>query len=137
MDDISSEILSFTIEKLMQNGALDTFITPIIMKKGRPAFKITVLSENTNVSIFENILFDETKTLGIRKYITERVTLNRYCKAVEVKNFGKVNVKFAKSSTGKIVSAKPEYEDCKKLAEKHSIPLKDIFDMTQQVIQET
>lgn len=121
----------------MESGALDAFITPIIMKKGRPANKLTVLSYENTCSILEDIIFNETKTLGLRKYKTDRIIQNRKTEIINIPDLGEVRIKYNLNKNGEILSAKPEYEDCKKLAVETNQPLINIMTKISKVIQKT
>lgn len=126
IDDTTSEILGFVSEKLMKAGALDVFFTPIFMKKNRPAFMLTVLSNPENEEAMVDVILKETSTLGIRKTVSFR-----YCMKREIVNvstdLGEVRLKIA--SWGSFKKASPEYEDCKRIAEHTKLPLKHIYDM--------
>jgi uncharacterized protein (TIGR00299 family) protein len=125
IDDMNPELYSFIENKLFENGALDVYKTNIIMKKGRPAVKLSVLVDNDNLDIIEEILFTETSTLGIREYEIEKKMLSR--------EFDKINTKYGEISIKKgllnneVIKTKPEYEDCKAIAEKYNIPIKDVY----------
>jgi uncharacterized protein (DUF111 family) len=126
IDDMNPEIYNYVSEKLFNAGALDVFKVPIIMKKDRPAVLFSVLYEKQNEEHIEEIIFTETTTLGIRKKIIDRVRLNRRIKTIATQ-YGDVSVKFAYYK-GKEIKYKAEYEDCKTLAIKHNIPIKDIYE---------
>jgi hypothetical protein len=129
IDDTSPEILGFVMEKLFENGALDVFYTPIFMKKNRPAVKMTVLSHKDSVEKILDIIFRETSTIGVRK-----IDMKRYCMDRETlkigTQYGEVRVKV--SSAGQIKKCSPEYEDCKEIAEKHGIPLINVYDIVNR-----
>ena len=77
IDDCSSELLSFTMEQLLKNQALDVFFTPIYMKKNRPAYCLTVLCHEEHMKNLQNIIFKNTTTIGIRYHYEKRTILNR------------------------------------------------------------
>ncbi|GAE00533.1 hypothetical protein CBO05C_0223 [Clostridium botulinum B str. Osaka05] len=112
IDDMNSEIYEYVINKLLYEGASDAYITPIIMKKTRPAAKLTVLCENKLENIMKEIMFKETTTLGIRKYAVEKSMLKRKVEKVNT-IYGEVSVKKSYLK-GQVLNSKPEYEDCKK-----------------------
>jgi pyridinium-3,5-bisthiocarboxylic acid mononucleotide nickel chelatase len=121
IDDMNPQIFGYLMEQLLKQGALDVFYTPVYMKKNRPGVLLTVLIEQSH---FENItatLFQETTTLGIRYYETNRRTLARHSAQVTTA-FGKVEVKFA-SLANKIINVMPEYESCSNLAQEANIAL--------------
>ena len=129
IDDMNPEILGFAIEKLFQNGALDVYATPIYMKKNRPAVMLTVLAGLENEESLRNILFTETSTLGIRRTLKQRYCLAREIVTVDT-SYGPMRVKVAKSGDTK--KAAPEYEDCKKAAEKHGVALLTIYNAVNE-----
>jgi len=125
IDDMNPEIYEYVIEKLMKQGALDAYIQNILMKKNRPGTKLTVLSNPDLTSKLANIIFEETTSIGLRIRKHNRITLDREIKEIDTK-YGKIKVKISKLN-GKIMNKTPEYEDCKKAAEKNKVPLKEIY----------
>lgn len=114
IDDITGEEAAFAAEVMMKNGALDCFITPVIMKKGRPAYLFTVLCKNGEEDKFAALIFKHTTTIGLRKYTPARYTLNREF----IENSG-VTVK--KSEGYGAAKEKIEFEDIKDYALKNDI----------------
>ncbi len=134
IDDMSPQIYDHLMEKLLKSGANDVYLTPIIMKKGRPAIKLTVLVADGKRDILCNIIFNETTTIGIRHYEVSREKLKREIKTIQTE-YGRVRVKIA-SRNNERLNVSPEYEDCKKIADKHSIPLKKVItDITKQLLE--
>ncbi len=134
IDDMNPELYDYIIEKLFKNGADDVYTTPIMMKKSRPAITLSVLcNKNQEDSILE-ILFTETTTLGIRKYCVDKVMLQRSFSEIDTP-FGKVTVKSGLYN-GKIIKAKPEYNECKKIAEEKNIPIQEIYREINSIIKE-
>jgi uncharacterized protein (TIGR00299 family) protein len=125
IDNMNPEIYSYLFPKLLDNKALDVFVTPILMKKNRPANILSVLCNEETVEQLEEILFTETSTLGIRKYKVEREELERKFDKVNTKH-GVITVKYA-FRNGKLLKFTPEYEDCRLIAEKTNIPLIQII----------
>jgi uncharacterized protein (TIGR00299 family) protein len=125
IDNMNPEIYPYVIDKLMENGALDAYLTNIIMKKGRPAIKLTVLAEQKDTDKLCSIIFDETTTLGIRIFPCQRKKLERELKTIKTR-YGDVRIKISKLN-GKIQNATPEYEDCVKIAKKYKMPLKMVY----------
>ena len=124
IDDMNPQVYGYLIEKLLASGALDAFITPIIMKKSRPAIALTVLCKTETAGLVEEIIFAETTTLGIRRRETERVVLSREQKTVRT-SLGPVRVKIC-ARAGKAIKA-PEYEDCASIAREKGLPLMEVF----------
>ncbi|MDI6782799.1 MAG: nickel pincer cofactor biosynthesis protein LarC [bacterium] len=125
IDDLNPQIYGYLMEKLFSAGALDVYYTPIQMKKNRPGILLTLLTSATNVDRLTEIIFTETTTFGIRIYPAKRQTLDRESVTVQTK-YGSIRVKVGKRN-GKIVSASPEYQDCLLAAEKHNIPIKEVY----------
>ena len=125
VDDNSAEINGYTMEKLFVAGALDVFFTPIQMKKNRPATMLSVVCRPEDVERMETILFYETSTLGVRRQPVERSCLERERETVETA-YGPIRVKVARLPDGRSKRA-PEYEDCKRAAEAHGVPLRDVY----------
>ena len=129
IDDLNPEIFGYVIEKLFAAGALDVYLTPIQMKKSRPATQISVLCREQDAPKAREILFLETSTLGIREMILRRHALKREIREVETP-YGSVRVKIAHLPDGSTKSA-PEYEDCRKLAEESGAALREIYRAAQ------
>lgn len=126
IDDMNPQIFGWLYEKLFKAGALDVWTTPIFMKKNRPAQMLTVLVDSESKSDCMKIIFEETTSIGLRVIeIDKRVEAVRKMAKVET-SFGEVQCKVS-AYNGKIVSITPEYEDCRKLAEKNNVPLKIIW----------
>ncbi len=116
IDDITGEEAAFAAEQMMANGALDCFISPIIMKKGRPAYLFTVLCKNEDADKFAKLIFKHTTTIGIRKYTPSRYTLKQ-----EFNEAAGVTIK--KSEGYGSTKEKIEFENIKALALKKDISL--------------
>jgi hypothetical protein len=121
IDDMSPQVYELLMDKLLDIGALDVFLTPIIMKKSRPAIKLTALVETPNLQKVYDCIFAETTTIGIRIYEVGRKKLGREMIEVDTE-YGKVRVKLGKigDETVKFI---PEYEDCKRIANENGLPL--------------
>jgi pyridinium-3,5-bisthiocarboxylic acid mononucleotide nickel chelatase len=126
VDDNSAEINGYVMEELFKAGALDVFFTPIQMKKNRPAVLISVLCRPAEVEALEMILFQETSTLGVRRQAVERGCLERKTEVIETP-YGPVQVKVARLPDGSTKRA-PEYEDCRKAAQAHGVPLRLVYE---------
>lgn len=124
IDDMNPQIYEHVMERLFEAGALDVFLENILMKKGRPAVKLTVILEESDIENISNILFQETTTIGLRFYNAHRRTLDREIKKVKTK-YGDVRIKVS-TSKGNIVNISPEYEDLKAIAKKTKMPIKKI-----------
>lgn len=113
LDDATGEELGFTLNLLMDEGALDAFIVPIQMKKSRPGYMIVVMAKEEDSDRITNLLLKHTTTLGVRKKICERTVMNREVSEIET-SYGTVRVKNA--WLGDIHKSKPEYEDVARIA---------------------
>jgi len=132
IDDMNPEFYDVVMEKLFQAGAVDVFLTPIIMKKNRPATKLSVLTQQQNVEMLANEVLKNTTSFGIRFYPVERVMLEREFQEIETV-LGKVKVKIGKRD-GEICHISPEYEHCKKISREQGIPIKKVYEEIQSAI---
>ncbi len=132
IDDMSSELLVFAEERLLSGGALDVYKTPIIMKKGRPAIKLTILAKEQDLEKLQKILFTETTSIGLRKYPVDKVKLHRTYQQVETQ-YGLITIKTALIE-GEIVNQKPEFEECKQLALEHKVAISEIYRAVNAVL---
>ncbi len=127
IDDLNPEFYPYIIEKLLEKGAPDAFLTPIIMKGGRPGTLLTVLAHTKEWPELAQVIFEETSTLGIRVRYEQRQILHREIVQVETP-YGEISVKIARlAKDGPLVQAAPEYRDCKAAAEKAGVPLKVVY----------
>jgi len=125
IDNMNPEIYSYLSECLFNTGALDVSLTPIYMKKNRPGTLVTVLCSEEITEKLIDILFSETTTLGARKYTVNRYSVERHITQVTTP-YGAVNVKFSKKGETSW-NYTPEYEDCRRLASQHHIPIMKIY----------
>jgi len=125
IDDMNPQIYECVMESLFKAGALDVYLTQLIMKKGRPGIKLTVLCNSKEKEKMMKIIFEETTTIGLRFYEADRQTLKREIKEINTA-LGKVKVKISKLGS-RIIKTTPEYEDCKKLAKKLTMPLTEVM----------
>lgn len=125
IDNATGETIAYTTEKLFKAGALDVFTLPIQMKKSRPGVLLQALAPSNMVSKMEEIIFSELPTLGIRKYLCHRAKLKRKMRSVKTR-YGAIRVKVSYfGDEAKHLS--PEYEDCRKAAQKHNVPLRQVM----------
>jgi uncharacterized protein (TIGR00299 family) protein len=126
LDDMNPQIYGYFLEKALAAGALDVFATPVQMKKNRPGFLITVLCAPQDETKFQEMLFSETTTLGVRSTVAQRRILPREWVKVSTQ-FGEVRIKLARVN-GHIRQASPEFDDCRKVAAEKNVPLQQVFD---------
>ena len=125
LDDVSGVVLGYTQEKLFELGALDVWYTPVQMKKNRPGVILSVLvPEHLERTAFELVL-RETPTLGIRTRTVDRYVAERHNSVIETE-LGPVSVKI-KSLDGRAVSAAPEPDDCRRIANETGIPFQEVY----------
>nr|WP_306798781.1 nickel insertion protein [Oceanobacillus saliphilus] len=126
LDDISGEWLGYVMDVLFDAGANDVFYTPIYMKKNRPGVLLQLLCRKEAIGQMKDILLKETTTLGIRYYPLTVHRMERDFVQVETK-WGSITVKQG-ISNGEVFQSSPEYEECRKIAEKHKVPLKKVYE---------
>ncbi len=126
VDDMNPQVYGYFLEKALAAGALDVFATPVQMKKNRPGMLITVLCAAADEGKFQEMLFAETTTLGVRSMLAQRRILPREWVKVATR-FGEVRMKVARVN-GLVRQASPEFEDCRKLAEEKKVPLQEVLD---------
>jgi uncharacterized protein (TIGR00299 family) protein len=125
IDDMQPKLYDQAIAQLMKAGALDAYITPILMKKKRQAINIVVLCEPEKRDAVLKVLFKQTTTLGVRIYMVAREKLTRKFTTVKTK-YGKAKIKLG--YLGKeLKTIAPEYKDCRRLAAKHCLPIQIIY----------
>jgi uncharacterized protein (TIGR00299 family) protein len=121
IDDSSPQVLGYAMERLLDAGALDVTLEPVLMKKNRPGTLVRVISKPETREALAQLLFAETTTLGLRIYTAERRVKARHIAEVETAH-GKVRIKVSENG-----SFAPEYEDCRRIARETGIPLKQIL----------
>jgi pyridinium-3,5-bisthiocarboxylic acid mononucleotide nickel chelatase len=121
IDDLNPQVLAYATERLLEAGALDAALTPLLMKKGRPGSLLQVIAKPEDADRLAQIIFAETSTLGLRLHTAERRVAARSFESVTVRG---AEVRIKVTSGG---SFAPEYEDCRKLAIQSGAPLKDII----------
>jgi hypothetical protein len=122
---MSPELCGYLYDRLFAAGALDVYVTPVQMKKSRPGIMITCLAPLGAEMKVEETLFNETSTFGLRKHLVERTKLLRETRTVRTPH-GDVRVKVGILG-GVVKTVSPEYEDCRAIAEKCGIPLRDLY----------
>ena len=126
IDDMNPEIYEHIIDKLFTKGALDVYLTPIIMKKGRPSVKISVLCSSDKLEIMKELLFRETTTFGVRNFKVDKTMLQRKFTKVNT-SYGEVTVKEAYYK-GEKIKSKLEYEECKRIADNTGIAARELYE---------
>jgi len=131
IDDSNPQLLAYVCDLLLDAGASDVYRTAIQMKKGRYGVQLTVLCHPDRMPALREIIFRETTTIGLHWRFDQKMALAREFMPVETP-WGPVNIKIARWASGEVANAQPEYEDCRRIAECHELPLKQVM---QQALQ--
>lgn len=124
LDDASGQLVGSLLETLMSRGALDVWVTPVLMKKSRPAQVLSVLCDASKRAVLLDTLLVESTSLGVRESQVSRIALERRFDTVQTP-YGPVQVKIGLRD-GRVVNVAPEFEDCRALAEQAKVPLKEV-----------
>jgi len=125
VDDSTPEVLAHMAERALASGALDVMLAPVIMKKGRLGTLITVLCNEPEAAILQDLLLRETSTLGVRIRSERRICLERRHTTVATP-YGDIRVKIG-TRYGEELNAAPEFEDCRAAAQKHGVAVKQVM----------
>lgn len=125
LDDLNPQVFGYVMDRLLAEGALDAFGMPVQMKKNRPGTLLTVLCKPEDASRLTELIFAETTTLGVRRREEVRQTLARRWENVRTP-WGEVRIKIA-SMNGTVTNYAPEFEDCRRIAAEHHVPLKTVM----------
>ena len=124
IDDMNPQFYGHVVDLLLESGALDAFLTPVIMKKSRPGVLLTVLSPPALADRLSELILKETTTIGLRSYSASRRVLHRREATVETP-YGAVRIKVVLLGDSRRYT--PEYEDCREAARKTGVPLADVY----------
>jgi uncharacterized protein (TIGR00299 family) protein len=133
LDDMNPEFLPYIMERMFATGALDVWLTSIQMKKGRPGTMLSFLCRPGDMGQLRSIILTESTTLGIRTFAVERLAVPRKARTIKTE-WGEVTVK-AVSREGR-TELVPEYEACRKIAEKEGLPLREVYARVQALAAE-
>jgi len=125
IDDMNPEIYGYLVDRLLEAGAMDVYMTSVYMKKGRPATMLSVLADDATVHTLLGVMLSETTTLGVRISRVVRKKLEREVRTVETE-FGPVRVKVARLNGRERFA--PEYEDCARIARERNVPLLAVYE---------
>jgi len=134
LDDLNPQVFGYVLERLLEEGALDVFGMPVQMKKSRPGTVLTVLCKPEDGEKLTQVIFAETTTLGVRRREEARQILARRWESVGTP-WGEVRIKIA-SMNGTVTNYAPEYEDCRRIAAEHHVPLKTVMQEAARAYQE-
>ena len=126
IDDSSPQLLAYVSELLLEAGAWDVYRVAVQMKKGRAGVQLTVLCQPDLLPTLRALIFRETTTIGLHWRIEHKAALAREFIDAQTP-WGPVRIKIARWATGEVANAAPEYEDCRALARRHSVPLKQVM----------
>jgi len=124
LDDWSPETFPYLSEQLFSLGALDVALIPIQMKKGRPGFLLRVICDRAASLAVKKCILSETTAIGLRFRTEQRWTLPRETGTVPTR-WGAVRAKKVTTPAGEVLT--PEYEDCKRVAIAHRVPIKEVY----------
>lgn len=125
VDDMSSQHTDLLTERLFEAGALDVWLTPIVMKKGRPAITVSALLPASRQAAVESAMIENSTTLGMRVYAIERTKAPRRFESV-VTRWGDVTIKL-RGWNGRVIDVSPEYDDCVRIARAAGVPFRDVW----------
>jgi pyridinium-3,5-bisthiocarboxylic acid mononucleotide nickel chelatase len=129
IDDMSPQLYETLIERIFDAGALDVFLQPVIMKRGRPGVVVTALCAAERVGDLSRALFEETTTIGVRWSEWRRARLQREMVAVTTA-YGTIPFKVSRLA-GRIVTVTPEFADVARIAREKSLPVREVLDQAR------
>jgi hypothetical protein len=136
IDDSNPQWIAYVSELLLEAGAWDVYRAAVQMKKGRTGVQMTVLCRPDRMPALRDILFRETSSIGLRWRLENKLSLDREFVKVQTA-WGEVSIKIARWPSGAVANASPEYEDCRLLAAKHAVPLKQVMQEAMQAYAAT
>jgi len=134
LDDLPPQVVGYVMDQLLANGALDVMVTPVQMKKSRPGHLLTVLCMPDKANALCDLLLRETTTLGVRMREEKRKCLQRTFAKV-ITPWGEVRIKLG-YLCGEVANCSPEFEDCRRIAELHKVPLKTVMQEAMRLYSE-
>jgi pyridinium-3,5-bisthiocarboxylic acid mononucleotide nickel chelatase len=135
IDDMSPELLGVAIEKIREAGAVEAFFSSVQMKKSRPGILITALCRPEKLGEIQEVILRHTSTFGVRYREVERLALDRKFVSV-VTSYGPLSIKLGILNK-EVIQVAPEFEDCRKAAEKAGVPIKTVYDSALQAYYQT
>src|SRR5215469_16617599 len=135
IDDMSPELLGAAIDKIREAGAAEAFFSPVQMKKSRPGILLTTLCRPDQLPEVQEIILRHTSTFGVRYYEVDRLALDRTFVSVTTP-YGALAIKLG-ILRGEVIQVAPEFEDCRKAAEKAGVPIKTVYDAALQAYYQT
>jgi uncharacterized protein (TIGR00299 family) protein len=126
IDDMNPQMYDYLIEKMLNLGALDVFLSPVQMKKNRPGTLLSVICAPEMTKKFSNFIIRETTTIGLRWRLDNRIKARRSMREIQT-IYGLIRFKIAETGNGSL-QAFPEYEDCKRVALEKKVPLLEVME---------
>jgi uncharacterized protein (DUF111 family) len=133
VDHLAPTLLAVAVDAALAAGALDAFVVPCTMKKGRPGHLVTALVPASKRDAVESVLFAETGTLGIRRTVVDRTVLARESVEVDT-SYGVIRVKIGRHA-GRVTSCVPEFEDCRAAADRAGAPVAAVVEAARSAAQ--
>ena len=127
VDDLDPRLWPGVLEVLLEEGAADAWLTPILMKKGRPAHTLSVLCDEAHRAPLREVVLEHTTTFGVREHRVSRFALDRSWETVTVRGLP-VRIKRSHTADGRVVHATPEFEDVRAAAEQAGTPARVVLD---------
>jgi hypothetical protein len=129
VDDMSPQLYEPLIERLLESGALDVFLTPVIMKRSRPGVVLTALCEPARVADLSRVLFEESSTIGVRWTAYQRARLDREIVRLTTA-YGLVGFKVSRLE-GRVITVTPEFEDVRRIARAKGLPVREVLEQAR------
>ena len=126
IDDATPQLLAYVSEILLEAGAWDVYRTPVQMKKGRSGVQLSVLCSPDLLPALREVVLRETTTIGVHWRVEQKASLAREFTTVQTQ-WGPLQMKIARWAGGEVANVSPEYEDCKRIAKQHGVPLKRVM----------
>jgi uncharacterized protein (TIGR00299 family) protein len=129
VDDMSPQLYEPLLERLLEAGALDVFLTPVIMKRSRPGVVLTALCEPSRVADLSRLLFEESPTIGVRWTAYQRSRLDRELVRLDTA-YGPVTFKVSRLE-GRVVTVTPEFEEVRRIARERGLPVREVLEQAR------
>lgn len=129
IDDMNPQLFEAVMEQLFAAGALDAWLQPVTMKRGRPGVVVSVVSAPERAEAIGAVLLANTTTIGVRRWLAQREVLPRRSESVET-SLGTVRVKIVESPAG--TRARPEYADCARIAAQRQLSLLEVMNAVER-----
>lgn len=129
VDDMQPQLWEAVMERLFESGALDVYLTPVVMKKSRPGTVLTALCPPDKVTELSRVLFEESPTIGVRWTAYQRERLEREVVTLATA-YGAISFKVSRLD-GRVVTATPEFEEVRRIARAKGLPVREVLDLAR------